>query len=92
MRIDCPYCGKRNASEFLYKGDASLNRPQSPDSEAFFDYVYMRDNAAGPMKEFWFHAAGCHAWLIVTRDTVTHGITEVEVARAAMLKRKGMQP
>jgi len=92
MRIDCPYCGERNASEFFYRGDASLDRPQGTDFDAFFDYVYMRYNAAGPMKEFWFHAAGCHAWLIVTRDTITHSITEVEAARTAMLKRKGIQP
>jgi methylglutamate dehydrogenase subunit B len=88
MRIECPYCGKRNSSEFVYKGAASVERPPSSDEPAFFDFVYLRDNVAGPMKEFWFHAAGCHAWLITTRHTMTHEILEVEVARTAMLARK----
>jgi sarcosine oxidase subunit delta len=89
MRIDCPYCGERNASEFLYKGDASVKRPQTPDPDAFFEFVYVRQNAAGPMKEFWFHAGGCRSWLIVTRNTLTHEITGVEAARAARPVREG---
>ena len=27
MRIDCPYCGLRDASEFFYQGDAARVRP-----------------------------------------------------------------
>ena len=27
MRINCPYCGERDASEFTYLGDADLKRP-----------------------------------------------------------------
>jgi methylglutamate dehydrogenase subunit B len=92
MRIDCPHCGERNASEFLYKGDASIERPQTPDQDAFFDFLYIRRNEAGPMKEYWFHAGGCRSWLIVTRNTVTHQITGVEAARAALAVRKGTQP
>jgi sarcosine oxidase subunit delta len=92
MRIDCPHCGERNASEFLYRGDASVKRPQTPDPDAFFDFVYIRQNAAGPMKEFWFHSGGCRSWLIVTRDTVTHEIMSVEAAREATSSRKETRP
>lgn len=88
MRINCPYCGERNVSEFTYKGDASLERPSSADPQAFHDFVYMRDNVPGPMKEFWFHAAGCHAWLILSRHTVTHEIFEVELARKVDVGRR----
>ena len=52
MRIKCPYCGEREASEFTYLGAADLKRPDpaAPDAEAlFFEYAYIRDNPAGPM-------------------------------------------
>lgn len=90
MRIPCPHCGERDASEFTYLGDATKRRP-APDApfEAMVDYVYLRDNPAGSHREFWYHAAGCHAWLIVTRDTRTHAVGAVESARDAALRRGG---
>ncbi len=78
MRIDCPYCGSRDAHEFTYLGDATLTRPDpaAPDAvDAFHDYVYLRDNPAGPHRELWYHASGCRRWVVVTRDTRTHEIT-----------------
>jgi methylglutamate dehydrogenase subunit B len=91
MRISCPYCGERDVQEFAYLGDADKIRPEGPDAttDAMFEYVYMRDNPAGPHREFWYHSAGCHAWLIVRRDTRTHAIEEVEPARKVVLRRKG---
>jgi sarcosine oxidase subunit delta len=65
-------------------GDAAPTRPDAaaPDALArFADYIYLRDNPAGTLSELCFHAAGCHAWLVVTRDTRTHEITGVEPAR-----------
>ena len=50
-------------------------------AEKFADYVYLRDNPRGLLRELWYHAAGCHSWLVVTRDTMTHEITSVEFAR-----------
>jgi sarcosine oxidase subunit delta len=41
----------------------------------------LRDNPRGPLCELWYHAAGCHSWLVVTRDTFTHEISRVEFAR-----------
>jgi sarcosine oxidase subunit delta len=83
MRIKCPYCGDRDSGEFSYHGDAGLIRPNGLDApvEAVFDYVYLRTNPAGPHREHWYHAAGCHAWLVVERDTRTHAITSVAPAR-----------
>jgi heterotetrameric sarcosine oxidase delta subunit len=84
MRIACPYCGERDVREFTYHGDATPVRPDpaAPDALArFTEYVYLRDNPAGPLRELWYHAAGCQSWLIVTRDTRTHAITGVEAAR-----------
>jgi methylglutamate dehydrogenase subunit B len=83
MLIPCPFCGDRDTSEFTYLGDATLKRPDpaSPDAErAFHDYVYLRDNPAGPHREFWLHVSGCRSWLIVTRDTRNHEILGAELA------------
>ena len=84
MRIACPHCGSRDAREFLYHGAADPVRPDPAADDAlarFTDYVYLRDNPAGHLRELWFHAAGCHSWLVVTRDTRTHQIACVEPAR-----------
>ena len=55
-------------------------RPPDALRAAFDDYVYLRDNPAGPHRELWHHGAGCQAWLVVTRDTRTHEIFGVEPA------------
>lgn len=79
MRISCPYCGERGYDEFSYLGDATVRRPDA--AEGFPDFVYLRDNPAGPHRELWYHASGCHAWLVVTRDTRDHAIVSVVPAR-----------
>ena len=86
MRIPCPHCGSRDVREFSYLGDAYARRPDpnAPDAgERFFDYVYLRDNPAGPHRELWYHGSGCQAWLVVTRDTRNHAISAVQPAKAA---------
>jgi len=45
--------------------------------------VYIRDNPAGRYAELWYHGAGCRSWLTVTRDTRTHEVFAVELAREA---------
>ena len=92
MRIACPYCGSRDAREFLYHGAADPERPDPAAADArsrFTDYVYLRDNPAGALRELWFHAAGCHSWLVVTRDTRTHVISAVEAARTSARRSVG---
>lgn len=85
MIINHPLLGPRDAQEFTYLGDASLiNRPDwqtENAAEAFHDYLYLRDNPAGLHRELWFHEQGDRSWLVVTRNTVTHEITKVELAR-----------
>jgi sarcosine oxidase subunit delta len=84
MRIPCPYCGERDAHEFVYRGDAGPERPEADAGEAaFVDYVYPRDNIAGSMREFWYHAQGCRTWIVVERDTRTHAIAGASSAREA---------
>ena len=93
MRIPCVHCGERGSDEFVYLGDAGPVRPDrvgSIDAGAisqWADYVYLRDNPAGSHRELWQHVAGCRAWLVVTRDTRSHGILGVQSARAVALAR-----
>ena len=85
MRINCPLCGERTADEFMSAGSAEVRRPEGSDKQQdWVNYVYLRDNPAGRHSEWFFHAAGCRAWLQVTRDTRTHEI--VAVVEAASLE------
>jgi sarcosine oxidase subunit delta len=83
MRLACPFCGERDVGEFTYLGDATVRRPDpaSPDAaRQFYEYVYLRDNPAGPHEELWYHGGGCRSWLRVRRDTRTHEIFGVALA------------
>jgi sarcosine oxidase subunit delta len=79
MRIPCPFCGSRDAQEFVYRGDAAPVRPAF--GENFDAYVYLRDNPAGVIAEHWYHAQGCRNWLVVMRDTVTHDFSGAALAK-----------
>ena len=85
MIINHPLLGPRDAAEFVYLGDASLiDRPDptaDDAAEAFYEYGYLRDNPAGEHQELWYHEQGDRSWLVVTRNTVTHEVTKVEIAR-----------
>jgi len=80
MRIPCPYCGERDSSEFAYRGEV-VQRPAG--EEGIFDYVYLRDNVAGAIREHWYHAHGCRNWIEVSRDTRTHQLFGAALARDA---------
>ncbi|MCE2563237.1 sarcosine oxidase subunit delta [Komagataeibacter sp. FNDCF1] len=88
MRLNCPCCGPRGLEEFIYRGDATVRRPDpAASAREWVDYTYMRDNPDGWHHELWYHAAGCHCWLVVRRNTRTHEISGVvraaDVARAS---------
>lgn len=85
MIINHPLLGPRDAAEFVYLGDANLiNRPDPEGADApdkFYEYMYLRDNPAGEHRELWYHEQGDRSWLVITRNTVTHAISKVEMAR-----------
>jgi len=65
----------RDEAEFQYQGDATVTRPApDADEEAFFRYVYIRDNPKGWHTEWWHHVGGCRQWVKVVRNTLTHEI------------------
>lgn len=84
MRIECPYCGDRDVTEFTYLGDAGSARPDGSSEGAgqrMFEAVYLRENPAGQHIELWYHGFGCRSWLQVIRDTRTHKIYGSELCR-----------
>ncbi|MEH6546988.1 MAG: sarcosine oxidase subunit delta [Sneathiella sp.] len=82
LRFDCPFCGTRDETEFVYGGDASRTRPDmsNTDMKVWNDYVFLRENPKGPHAEYWFHQQGCRSWLKVNRDVVTNEISDVTFA------------
>lgn len=90
MIINHPLLGPRDAAEFTVIGDAAgLQRPDTttpgiPDAalkDRFHDYMHLRDNPAGVHRELWYHEQGDRSWLVVTRDTISHEVIRVELAR-----------
>ncbi|MDP4032072.1 MAG: sarcosine oxidase subunit delta [Pseudorhodobacter sp.] len=80
MRITCPLCGPRDRREFTYYGaEDYLNRPTTDAPDAWDDYLHLRDNPAGVTRDLWYHEVGCAAWLLVTRNTISHEVLATEL-------------
>jgi len=85
MRLPCPICGERDRSEFYYRG-AAVDRPEPQAGvEVWDDYLHLRDNPAGEVRELWFHESGCSAWIVVVRNTVSHAILGAVLAAEGRL-------
>ena len=85
MRLICPICGERDLREFGCRGSVKLmDRPaDEAGAAAFHDDLNLRENPAGPNAELWQHEGGCRALLRVVRDTRSHAVLEVVLAREA---------
>jgi heterotetrameric sarcosine oxidase delta subunit len=76
--LECPHCGLRPVDEFAYFGEvtrrpaSSVNGP--PPLRELTEYVYFRDNVAGPQREWWQHWMGCGEWFLAERDTRTNEV------------------
>lgn len=78
LRIECPWCGIRDETEFTYGGETHVVRPPTDCSdETWTEYLFIRSNAKGEQAEHWCHTFGCGQWFNVLRDTVTHEIKVV---------------
>jgi heterotetrameric sarcosine oxidase delta subunit len=86
LRINCPFCGVRDHTEFAYGGDGSIQYPtlDAPESE-WHDAVFERKNIYGVQVETWQHVNGCRLWLHVERDTMTHKIHSVRPSHPGLL-------
>ncbi|MGQ3673764.1 sarcosine oxidase subunit delta [Xanthobacter sp. TB0136] len=83
MRIPCPYCGSRDLREFTYQGDAEATGDA-------FERTYLRTNPFGRHKGWWYHDNGCRSWLLVERDTRTHEIHSVTLARNVPARKEAV--
>ena len=78
MQIACPNCGLRNEHEFVYGGEAHVERPDlTCEDQAWEHYLFMRANTKGEHAERWVHAHGCGLWFNIIRHTVSHKVLEV---------------
>ena len=75
--IECPWCGKRDQTEFTAHGEAHIARPLDPyalSEEEWGNYVFFRTNPKGVHYERWIHTHGCRQWFNVARNTHTDHI------------------
>lgn len=78
--ITCPYCGKRDQSEFTHGGEAHRLRPTDTEAMSdadWADFLFMRKNTKGLYAERWFHAAGCRKFFNMLRNTASDEILAV---------------
>lgn len=74
--LPCPTCGPRDVCEFRFGGVHLRRPPPEAAPEAWLEYLYLRDNAAGPQTEWWYHRLGCRTWFLAVRDTRTNIVLE----------------
>jgi heterotetrameric sarcosine oxidase delta subunit len=87
MRLLCPNCGERDLREFYYQSTAAaLARPDlEAEDSVWDDYLHNRDNPAGRTEDLWYHEAGCNAWIVVRRNTVSHEVLDTYLVAAKLL-------
>ncbi len=69
--LTCPLNGPRNISEFACGGELVLQPdPRQLTDEQWADHVFLSNNTAGVVREWWCHVASTY-WFIAERNTVT---------------------
>lgn len=89
--MDCPLNGPRNISEFICGGEVrEMPDPEKSNSNTWVDYLFMENNKAGLIYEWWCHAPTTY-WFVARRDTRTDEILETMTVAAfsAKTSRKG---
>ncbi len=80
--IDCPICGNRDRREFYYQGDAvrwrALRRMRVQALGTTMCICATTRRARRGICGITRRAVG--AWLVVTRDTVTHAVSRRQLA------------
>ena len=65
IQVECPFCGKRNLTEFSYGGQAHISRPENMETVSdaeFARYLFARKTPKGHIRKdgitLWAVAAG----------------------------------
>jgi sarcosine oxidase subunit delta len=77
LMIRCPWCGDRAELEFRHGGEAHLARPADPaalDDAAWAEFLVVRHNARGWVRERWRHIHGCGRFFNALRHSRTDRI------------------
>ncbi len=74
MLINCPHCGPRAQSEFIYERTVDSVAPAGVSNDKAMQTLFTRGNPRGVDDEIWRHTFGCRAWMVVTRHRVTNEI------------------
>jgi heterotetrameric sarcosine oxidase delta subunit len=77
LLIDCPHCGRRAQSEFVYDRTLDGVVPLAMAPHDAVRTLYTRANLRGWSDELWHHRFGCRQWLVIRRHTATHAIESV---------------
>jgi sarcosine oxidase subunit delta len=72
--MHCPLNGPRNITEFVCFGEVkAMPDPAAVSDDAWAEYLFLEENAAGMVDEWWLHAP-TNFWFIARRDTVTDDV------------------
>ena len=67
--MHCPLNGPRNIAEFVCGGEVrEMPDPDRCSDAEWADHVFMHDNPAGVVREWWQHVPTSY-WFIAERDT-----------------------
>jgi sarcosine oxidase subunit delta len=90
--MPCPLNGARNISEFTCFGEVvEMPDPDSLSDDDWADFVWLSNNTAGVVREWWCHSAPNY-WFIAERDTVTAEILMPYPASVAFTARGEFAP
>ena len=86
--MNCPLNGPRNISEFSSLGEVSeMPDPDSLTDAEWADFVWLSNNTAGVVREWWCHTATSY-WFIAERNTVTDEILRTYPASEVFKDRR----
>ena len=72
--MPCPLNGPRNIAEFVYLGEVrAMPDAQRCSAAEWAEYLFMEDNRAGVVREWWMHAPSSYCF-IAERDTLSDEI------------------
>ena len=90
--MPCPLNGPRNIQEFICAGPVEAQPdPNRCTDDEWSTFVWMEENRAGVVREWWCHAATSY-WFIAERNTVTDEILATYPADRVFDKRVTFDP